>query len=44
MCELKILCEISKGTFEISSTILKPYIAKYAFYYLLFFFVIHDIL
>ena len=28
----KILCEISKGTFEISHKILNPYTAKYAFY------------
>ena len=26
----KILCEISKGTFEISHKILNPYTAKYA--------------
>ena len=28
----KILCEISKGTFEISHKILNQYIVKYAFY------------
>ena len=32
MYGFKILCEISKGTFEISYKILNPYIAKYAFY------------
>ena len=32
MYGFKILCEISKGTFEISRKILNPYTAKYAFY------------
>ena len=36
MCGFKILCEIFKGTFEISHKILNLYIAKYAFYWLLF--------
>ena len=44
MYGFKILCEIWKGIFEISHKILNPYIAKYAFYWLLFFFVIYDIL
>ena len=44
MYEIKILCEISKGTFETSHKILNPYIAKYAFYRVSFFFVIYDIL
>ena len=29
---LQILCEISKGNFEISHKIWNPYTAKYAFY------------
>ena len=44
MYGFKILCEISKVPFEISHKILNPYTAKYAFYWLLFFFVIYDIL
>ena len=44
MYGFKILCEISKVPFEISHKILNPYTAKYAFYRLLFFFVIYDIL
>ena len=44
MYGFNILCEISKGTFEISHKILNPYIAKQAFYWLLFLFVIFDIL
>ena len=36
MYGFKILCEISKGTFEISYKILNPYTAKYAFYCFLF--------
>ena len=43
MYGFKILCEISKGTFEISHKILNPYIAKYAFDWLIFLFVIYDI-
>ena len=39
----KILCEISKGTFEISHKILNPYTAKYAFYCLQFLRVSYDI-
>ena len=39
----KILCEISKGTFEISHKILNPYTAKYAFHRLLFLLVSYDI-
>ena len=31
MCGLKILCEISKGSFEISHKIWNPYTAKYSF-------------
>ena len=44
MYGFKILCEISKVPFEISHQIVNPYTAKYAFYRLLFFFVIYDIL
>ena len=44
MYGFKILYEISKGTLDISHKILNPYITKYAFYWLLFFFVIYDIL
>ena len=33
---LEIMCEISKGTFEISHKILNPYTAKYAVYCLQF--------
>ena len=40
---LKILCEISKGTFEISYKILNPYTKKYAFYCLLILPVSYDI-
>ena len=36
----QMLCEISKHTFEVSHKILNPYIAKYAFYWILFLFVI----
>ena len=43
MYGFKILCEISKGTFEISHKILNPYTAKYAFYCLLFLRVSYDI-
>ena len=43
MYGFKIMCEISKGTFEISHTILNLYSTKYAFYWPLFFFVIYDI-
>ena len=32
MYGLKILCEITKGTFEISHKIVNPYTVKYAFY------------
>ena len=32
MYGFKILCEIWKGTFEISHKILNPYTTKYAFY------------
>ena len=39
----KILCEISKGTFEISHKILNPYTAKYAFYCFQFLRVSYDI-
>ena len=39
-----MLCKISKVPFEISHKILNPYTAKYAFYWLLFFFVIYNIL
>ena len=39
----QILCEISKGTFEISQKILKPYTAKYTFYCFLFLRVSYDI-
>ena len=42
-CEFTILCEISKGTFEILHNILNPYTAKYAFYGLVFVGVSHDI-
>ena len=37
MGEFKILCEISKGTFEISHKSLDPYTAKYTLYCLIFF-------
>ena len=40
----KILCEISKGTFEISHKILNPPIAKYVFYCLVFLRVSYNIL
>ena len=39
----KILCEISKGTFEISHKIMNPYTAKCAFYCLHFLRVSYDI-
>ena len=39
----KILCEISKDTFEFSRKNLNPYTAKYAFYCLIFFHVSYDI-
>ena len=39
----KILCEISKDTFEISHKILNPYTAKYVVYCLQFLRVIYDI-
>ena len=39
----KTLCEISKGTFEISHKILNPYTAKYAFYCFHFLRVSYDI-
>ena len=42
MYGFKILCEISKGTFEISHKISNTYIAKYAFYWLIFLFVIYE--
>ena len=32
MYRFKILCEISKGPFEISCQMFKPHTAKYAFY------------
>ena len=43
MYGFKILCEISKGTFEISHKILNPYAAKYAFWCLLFLRMSYDI-
>ena len=43
MYGFKILCKISKGTFEISCKILDPYTAKYVFYCLLFLLVSYDI-
>ena len=43
MYGFKILCEISKGTFEISHKILNPYTTKYAFYCHQFLRVSHDI-
>ena len=43
MYGFKILCEISKGTFEISHKILNPYTAKYAFYRFQFLRVSYDI-
>ena len=39
----KILCEIWKGTIEISHKILNPYTTKYAFYCLVFSHVSYDI-
>ena len=39
----KILCEISKGTFEIWHKIFNPYTAKYAIYCLQFLCVSYDI-
>ena len=42
MYGFKILFEFSKGTFEISGKTLNPYFAKYAFYCLIFLFVIYD--
>ena len=39
----KILCEISKGTFEISHKILDPYTAKCSFYCLVFWGMSYDI-
>ena len=44
MYGFKILCEISKVSFEISHKILNPYTAKYAFYCFLFSSVSYDIL
>ena len=38
----KILCEISKGTFAIWPKTLNPYSTKYAFYWLLFLYVIYN--
>ena len=35
MYGFKVLCEISKGTFEITHKILNPYTANYAFYVVL---------
>ena len=43
MYGIQILYEISKGTFEISHKTWNPYTVKYAFYRLLFLFVIYDI-
>ena len=43
MYGFKILCEISKGTFEISHKILNPYTAKYAFHRFQFLHVSYDI-
>ena len=40
----KILCEISKGTVEISHKILNPDISKYAFYWHGLLSLIYDIL
>ena len=40
----KILREISKASFEISLNILNPYMPKYTFYWLLFLWVIYDII
>ena len=39
----KILCGISKGTFEIAHKILNPYTAKYTFYCFLFLRASYDI-
>ena len=43
MYGLKILCEISKGTFEISHKILNPYTAKCSYYCLVFLRLSYDI-
>ena len=43
MYGFKILCEISKGTSEISRKLLNPYTTKYAFYCFLFLRVNYDI-
>ena len=42
MYGLKILCEVSKGTFEISHNILNRHTAKHVFYWLLFLCEIYD--
>ena len=44
MYGFKIVCEISKGTFEISHKILNPYTVKYAFYEVLKNLTTYDIL
>ena len=38
MYGFEMLCEISKGTFEISHKLLNPYIEKYALYWLVCFY------
>ena len=43
MYEFQILCETSKGTFDISHKIWNPYTTKNAFYWLLFLCVAYDI-
>ena len=43
MYGFKILVEISEGIFEGSHKIFNPYTIKYAFYILLFLYVVYDI-
>ena len=44
MHRFKILCEISKDTFEFSHKIFNPYTAKYAFYCLVVLRVSYDVI